>query len=67
MGAMWVLFSFASFFTFNFSNTVVCAIALTLTGTNLLGYIKCDKKHQKNVGSYFFKKAADNMSAKQVQ
>lgn len=66
MACLWFLFAFASFFTFSFSNTTVCLIALTLTATNLLGYIKCDKKHQKNVGNYFFKKAKDNMSTKQM-
>lgn len=67
IGAMWLLFAFASFFTFSFSNTIVCLIALTLTGTNLAGYIKCDKKHQASMGNYFFKKAAKNMTTKQAQ
>lgn len=62
MAALWMLFAFASFFTFSWTNTVVCLIALTLTGTNLAGYVRCDKKHQNSVGNYFFKKAAKNMS-----
>ena len=66
MASLWMLFAFASFFTFSFTNTVVCLIALTLTGTNLAGYIKCDKKHQNSVGNYFFKKATKNMSAQQM-
>ena len=62
MAATWLLFALASFFTFSWTNTVVCLIAFSLIGTNLAGYIKCDKKHQKNVGNYFFRKAANNMT-----
>ena len=66
MAALWGLFAMASFFTFSWTNTIVCLIAFTLTGTNLAGYIKCDKKHQSSVGNYFFKKAARNMSTQQM-
>ena len=31
-----------------------------------MGYIKCDKKHQKSVGGWMFTKAKDNLSSGQI-
>jgi hypothetical protein len=31
-----------------------------------MGYVKCDKKHQKSVGSFFFTKARENLSTGQM-
>ena len=66
MGTVWVLFAIANFFSFNVSNFTVCIIGATLSMTNTAGYVKCDKSQGKKVSSFFFKKAAENMSTEQV-
>ena len=66
MGALWIIFAIANFFSFNISNFTVCVIGAVISKTNTMGYIKCDKNHQKGVSSFFFKKAAANMSSEQI-
>jgi len=38
---MWVLFFFTAFFRFSFSWLILVAIGLTLSTSNLLGYLRC--------------------------
>ena len=61
-GAVWVIFGVVSLLSFAISNFTVCAIAGVLNITNTMGYIKCDKKHQKSMGSFMFNKAKNNLS-----
>ena len=65
-GAAWVIFSVVSLLSFNVSNLTVCGCASVLSITNTMGYIKCDKKHQKSVGGWMFSKAKDNLSTGQM-
>lgn len=44
--AMWVGLALVAMLRFNFSWLLVVAFALTLNGTNLVGYIKCDREAQ---------------------
>jgi hypothetical protein len=65
-GGVWVIFSIVSLLSFNISNLTVCTVASVLSITNTMGYIKCDKKHQKSVGGWMFTKAKDNLSSGQI-
>ena len=37
-------------------------VRAVLSITNTMGYMKCDKNHQKKMGSYLMSKAKDNLS-----
>jgi len=51
---MWGLFLFVAIFRFNFSWLVLVFIGLTLSGSNLLGYLRCKMgKSEEGVGSVF--------------
>lgn len=65
-GIVWVLFGLVSLFTLSISNMTVCIVSAILSITNTLAYIKCDKSHSKKVGSFFMKKAQDNLSREQM-
>ena len=43
MCAIWVIFAVVSLLSFSVSNFTVCFIGIILSGTNTMGYIKCDK------------------------
>mgnify|MGYP006999508026 CR=1 FL=1 len=55
-----------SLLTFNISNLTVCVIAGLLCMTNTMGYVRCDKKHRQNMGSFLFNKAKKNLSTEQM-
>lgn len=44
--AIWIGLALVALLRFNFSWLLVVAFALTLNGTNLVGYIKCDREAQ---------------------
>ena len=60
------MFSIVSLLTFNISNATVCVIAGVLNMTNTMGYVRCDKNHRKNMGSFLFSKAKKNLSNEQM-
>lgn len=47
MSVVWTIFAIVSLFSLSISNLTVCAVGMVLTVTNTVGYIKCDKQHQK--------------------
>lgn len=65
-GFIWIFFAVVNFFSFSFANFTVCTIGAVLSNTNTMGYIKCDKKHQQGMSSFFMKKAASNLSLSQM-
>jgi hypothetical protein len=66
MSGIWVLFSLFSLVTLSISNFFICIIGVVLSSTNTLGYIKCDKNHQKKMGSYLLNKAKSSFSKEQI-
>ena len=48
----WIVFLVSSALSFSVSQITICAACMVLAGTNLLGYMKCSKDHQKNILSW---------------
>lgn len=44
----------------------MCLIGLTLSATNLLGYIRCQKNHKSMMRGFLFQKAKENISPAQM-
>ena len=63
MSCIWVLFALFSLVTLSLSNFFICVVGAVLTSTNTYGYIKCDKNHQKKMGSYLLNKAKSSFSS----
>ena len=66
MSVVWTVFAVISLLGFSISNLTVCSVGMVLTVTNTVGYIKCDKQHQKSMGHFIMRKAKDNMSTEQM-
>ena len=66
MGVAWIIFAIVAVFSLNISNLTVCIVGAGLSLTNTLGYIRCDKNHQKKVSTFFMKKAQNNLSSEQL-
>ena len=66
MGFAWVAMAVVNFFVFSISNMTVCIVGAVLSITNTMGYIKCDKQHQKKMGSFLATKAKNNLSSAQM-
>ena len=62
----WIVFAIVALLSFAFSDLTVCIVGAVLCITNTMGYVKCDKNHQKKMGSYLMNKAKDNLSGEQV-
>ena len=50
----WVVFIIVSILKFNIENVTICLIALCLSVTNLLGYIKCEKNHNVKMKGFLY-------------
>ena len=59
---VWVVFAVVNLLSFSVSDFTVCIVGAVLSITNTMGYMKCDKNHQKKMGSYLMSKAKDNLS-----
>ena len=66
MSIVWVVFSIVNLLSFSITDFTVCMVGAVLTITNTMGYIKCDKNHQKKMGSYLMTKANENLSREQM-
>lgn len=66
MSVIWTIFAIISLLSLRISNLTVCCVGMILTVTNTVGYIKCDKQHQKQMGHFIMRKAKDNMSTEQM-
>ena len=66
MVTVWVVFAVIGLLSFSITNFTVCFVGIVLSATNLTGYIKCDKQHQKNMGNFIMRKAKDNLSPEQT-
>ena len=60
--AGWIALIVANALSLAISNITVCAACLVLSGTNLVGYIKCSKDHKKNILSWGQKTAMNQAS-----
>ncbi|XP_054286689.1 uncharacterized Golgi apparatus membrane protein-like protein CG5021 isoform X1 [Macrosteles quadrilineatus] len=66
--AVWAFIFLTALFTFNFKWLLLVSIALTLTGANLYGYMKCkmgvsDQKLTSTVNEFFRKQVLQNMAS----
>jgi len=66
--AVWSLIFLMALFTFNFKWLLLVSIALTLTGANLYGYMKCkmgvsDQKFSTTVNEFFRKQVLQNIGS----
>jgi len=52
MPAIWGFFAFSAFFSFNYGWMLCTLVALSLSGANLYGYIKCSRAAKAKVGSF---------------
>ena len=63
MGVAWIIFAIVAIFSLNISNLTVTIVGAGLSLTNTLGYIRCDKNHQKKVSTFLMKRAQNNLSS----
>eukprot|EP00347_Sterkiella_histriomuscorum_P004313 403360921 len=63
---LWMIFVIVSILSFSVSNVTICLFGAMLSFTNLMGYIKCEKNHKSQVGSFFFNQAKDKLTMKQM-
>ena len=62
----WIVLGVFALISFNLNAFTVCFVGAALGGTNLYGYIRCDKDHKNNVKTFAFQKAKENISAENV-
>ena len=55
-----------SVLSFSPTNVTICLFGLVMTGTNLMGYIKCEKSHKEKVGGFLFTQARQRLSVGQL-
>ena len=60
---IWLVLGIFALISFNLNALTVCIVGMALGGTNLYGYIRCDKDHRKNGISFLGRKAKENISA----
>jgi hypothetical protein len=53
----WGILGLLALFSFNINALTVCLVGFCLNGTNLYGYIRCDKDHKNNVKAFAMEKA----------
>ena len=49
---IWLVFLSSSLMKLNFNYALVCAMAIAMLGTNLIGYIKCSKDQKDQISGY---------------
>ena len=62
----WIILIVSNALSLSITNISICTACLVLSGTNLVGYIKCSKDHKKNIlswGQNQAMKQASKMSA----
>jgi hypothetical protein len=52
--AIWFLLIIVSILKFNLQNVSICVLAVGLSLTNLMGYIKCEKNHQQKLKGFLY-------------
>ena len=60
--SVWTLFLIIGLLSLNFASVTLCFCALMMSATNLFGYIKCSKDHNKKVKTFFLHQAAKQMA-----
>jgi hypothetical protein len=62
----WIILIIVSILKFNVENVTICIIAMCLTVTNLLGYIKCEKNHNIKLKGFLYNEAKNRLSVGQM-
>jgi hypothetical protein len=63
---VWLVLAILQVLTFKLNSFFMCLIGLTLSATNLLGYIRCQKNHKSMMRGFLFQKAKENISPAQM-
>ena len=63
---VWGILVVANVLSFSIYNVTLCLSACVLAGTNLYGYIKCERDHKGKVSGFLMNQAMSNLDAKDV-